>query len=43
MTVERTHTGAWRICAIIRGHQVTRTYYGFTKWEAKKEFCKATK
>lgn len=34
MTVERTIQGAWRVCAMVGGHLITRVYMGFTKRQA---------
>lgn len=31
-------SGAWIISAIIRGHLITRTYYGYTKQNAIRDF-----
>lgn len=27
-------SGAWQVCAVVRGYLVTRTYYGYSKREA---------
>jgi len=42
MTIRLLHNGAWRISNIIRGYLVTKTYYGYTKWEAIRLFKAAT-
>lgn len=34
----KLHSGAYQVSAIIRGHLVTRTYYGYTKREAARRF-----
>lgn len=39
MLIEKVYpSGAWQISGIVDGHLVTRTYYGCTKREAKREF-----
>jgi len=39
MLIERGQYGQWVISDIIKGHLVTRQYYGYTKKEATQEFA----
>lgn len=44
MTITKIrHSGAYQISAVIGGHLVTRTYYGYTKRESVQEFNKETR
>lgn len=38
MSTLKLHNGAWQVSAIIGGYLVTRTYYGYTKREALRQF-----
>lgn len=41
--VERNTNGSISVSEIIKGHLVTKTYYGYTKKEAIEEFIADTK
>lgn len=42
-TTKIPHSGAYQISDIIGGQLVTRTYYGYTKREARRQFRMDTK
>lgn len=38
MTIERTHSGAWRVSAIVAGYRISRLFIGYTRRAAVREF-----
>ncbi len=38
MTITKTMQGAYSVSKIVKGHLITKTYFGYTKREALNEF-----